>query len=318
MRENDKSSHLQYFSIDWSSAKPTQASTGLQRHEHPTRGAVGQVDSEVSIIAASLMHMAVICANVRDAGTLGIVAAEEALIVAARASESSDVVWDGGAPRQFGAGTSLVGTLAGRVDIRLSPGEAIFVVVPRQEVALTGSDPAQSQFSGAGHPALDVLMAQAACLVGRSLPPPVAQVCETGLAGLLAVAIEGGDHEKARLDSRELLYREILLDIAANCRRHDFGVNQVAQRHKVNVRTLQKMFQKRGTTLKEHITATRLQLARGALLDPANAGKKVSDIAFEAGFNDIATFNRLFRKSFGRPPSALRTRAADPPEAQSA
>lgn len=253
--------------------------------------------------------MTIICAHAREAGLLRIVAREGVLTLAGRFGESVAVAWDGGPELQVGAGAAFGGTLAIRAEIRLPPGDALFVLMPHQALAPGEVASPRIRLATAADPALDLLVAQAAGLVGRSLPPTLARICEAGLASLLAVAIEDGDGEKVRSENRELLYRQILLDIAANCRRHDYGVSQVAQRHKLNVRTLQKMFQQRGTTLKEHITASRLQLARSALLDPANAGKKVSDIAFESGFNDIATFNRLFRKSFGRPPSAFRTRA---------
>ncbi|MFS8037169.1 helix-turn-helix transcriptional regulator [Xanthobacter sp. AM11] len=180
------------------------------------------------------------------------------------------------------------------------------MLVPRRLLSEPETGRPATYLAAGAHPALEVLMAQAAILVGRTLTPAVAQVCEAGLRGLLSVALADGSADAARAGGADLLYQEILLDIAANCGRQDYGVVQVAQRHKVNVRTLQKMFQKHGTTLKERITAARLQLACRALLDPANAERKVSDIGYEAGFNDVNTFNRLFRKTFGQPPSAFR------------
>ena len=211
-------------------------------------------------------------------------------------------------PVAIEAGRTFLGVVAREAVLHYGAGEVILVLLPRQALKLSDAlKAAPFGVSAGSDPALDILVSHAAGLLGRPLPPALALFCENVLLGLLALASGAGGNGAARgSDGRDALYQEILLDIAANCSRHDFGVTQVAQRHKINVRTLQKMFQQHGVTLKEHLTSSRLQLARRALADPANAGKKVSDIAFEAGFNDIATFNRLFRKSFGRTPSSLR------------
>ncbi|MDI4664278.1 helix-turn-helix transcriptional regulator [Xanthobacter autotrophicus] len=214
-------------------------------------------------------------------------------------------------PADVEAGQAFLCVIAREGELHHGAGEVTLVLIPRQMLKLADALKAAPFGVTTGpDPALDILVAHARSLLGRPLPPALALFCESGLLGLLAFAAGPGGNASARSpdarDARDALYQEILLDIAANCSRHDFGVSQVAQRHRINVRTLQKLFQQHGTTLKEHLTWSRLQLARSALADPANAGKKVSDIAFEAGFNDIATFNRLFRRTFGRTPSSLR------------
>jgi AraC-like DNA-binding protein len=48
------------------------------------------------------------------------------------------------------------------------------------------------------------------------------------------------------------------------------------------------------------------------LTDPRCAGMTISAVAFGAGFNDLSTFNREFRRCYGATPSDLHawTRAA--------
>jgi AraC-like DNA-binding protein len=51
-----------------------------------------------------------------------------------------------------------------------------------------------------------------------------------------------------------------------------------------------------------------LRLRRAAELLPRQGGRRISEIAFECGFNDLSYFNRCFRRRFGLTPSAARGR----------
>ncbi len=53
----------------------------------------------------------------------------------------------------------------------------------------------------------------------------------------------------------------------------------------------------------------RLQDAKTALADPAQADRKILGIAFDAGFASLPSFNRSFREAEGMAPSEYRTRA---------
>lgn len=156
--------------------------------------------------------------------------------------------------------------------------------------------------------ALDIFVAQARALVDHELSQSLAMVCERNLLALLSFATAAPSAHFAMKSekNRDALYRNILVDISVHCSRHDFGPESLAKRHNIHLRSLQKLFQERGTTLKEQLTLARLKFAHAALFDPANAEKNVSDIAFEAGFNDISTFNRIFRKTFGCTPTSWR------------
>lgn len=58
-----------------------------------------------------------------------------------------------------------------------------------------------------------------------------------------------------------------------------------------------------GLTFTEYRTRQRLERARELLL---NGERRISDVAFEAGFESIPYFNRAFRRQFGCSPSAFR------------
>ncbi len=58
-----------------------------------------------------------------------------------------------------------------------------------------------------------------------------------------------------------------------------------------------------GQTFIDYLTAERIRRAETLSLDPS---KHITDIAFEAGFSSISTFNRAFRKIKGITPSEFR------------
>lgn len=62
-----------------------------------------------------------------------------------------------------------------------------------------------------------------------------------------------------------------------------------------------------GVTFRQYRTKHRLEKAAEMLRDSA---RRVSDVAFEAGFESIPYFNRAFRKQFGCSPSEFRERLA--------
>jgi AraC-like DNA-binding protein len=74
----------------------------------------------------------------------------------------------------------------------------------------------------------------------------------------------------------------------------------------VSERYLQRLMEERGTSLSEHIREERLKFARRLLQDPRRAARRISEIAGEAGFNDLSYFNRVFLRRFGMTPSEAR------------
>ncbi len=61
-----------------------------------------------------------------------------------------------------------------------------------------------------------------------------------------------------------------------------------------------------GRTFEDYVNDARIGQACRALLD---TDRSVTDIAFEAGFNSVAYFNRRFMRAKGMSPTAYRARA---------
>lgn len=78
-------------------------------------------------------------------------------------------------------------------------------------------------------------------------------------------------------------------------------------------RSLYMLFKDHQLTPSKMIHDVRLQRCRQALDEPASRSRKITDIAFDHGFNDYATFSRLFKQQFGVTPSEFRQRGNSAP-----
>jgi AraC-like DNA-binding protein len=85
-------------------------------------------------------------------------------------------------------------------------------------------------------------------------------------------------------------------DIADGLADSTLGIEAVARRYGLSARQAQRLFEQDGTTFTEFLLEQRLLLARKMLADPANAWRKINDIAYSAGFADVSYFNRSFRR----------------------
>jgi AraC-like DNA-binding protein/ligand-binding sensor protein len=85
----------------------------------------------------------------------------------------------------------------------------------------------------------------------------------------------------------------------------DIGLNDAAQAVHASTFHFCKMFKKAtGMTFTEYLAFVRVGKAKQLLLNP-NA--RVSEVAYEVGFNSLTHFNRSFRKLTGKSPTAFRT-----------
>lgn len=103
-------------------------------------------------------------------------------------------------------------------------------------------------------------------------------------------------------------FEAIKTDVLARLGDGDLGLAEVAQRNRVSPRCVQMLFERTGTTFSEFLLDQRLVRAARLLRDPRHLARKVSDIAYLAGFNDVSYFHRAFRRRFGMTPSDMRHR----------
>ncbi len=92
------------------------------------------------------------------------------------------------------------------------------------------------------------------------------------------------------------------------------SVETTARANALSERQIQRLFALSGATFSEFVLEQRLLSARHRLQSAVGRQRKVSDIAFAAGFNDLSYFNRTFRKRFGLTPSELLGEADRTPE----
>lgn len=77
-------------------------------------------------------------------------------------------------------------------------------------------------------------------------------------------------------------------------------------------RSLYMLFKECRLTPSKMIHDVRLERSRQALDDISRPNRKITDIAFDHGFSDYATFSRLFKVQYGLTPSEYRQRARAP------
>lgn len=130
------------------------------------------------------------------------------------------------------------------------------------------------------------------------------------LYDLAALVIQGGSADAAEqvrpslgAARLELVKAEILRQLTDP----ELSVAAIARRQGITPRYIQRLFEQEGLTFSEFLRDARLDLARKSL-DMANAAT-VSAIAFDAGFNDLSHFNRVFRQRFGATPTEIKAAA---------
>jgi AraC-like DNA-binding protein len=154
---------------------------------------------------------------------------------------------------------------------------------------------------------LDILDEQQA-LQAPALRDAVAQhvrdlcVLAVGAARDAAQAAAGRGLRAARL-------RAVRADIARHLTDPMLSPASIARRQRITPRYLHKLFEGEGTTLSRQIVDLRLLHVQRQLADPLHAPRTISEIAYGAGFNDLSTFNREFRRRFGATPTELRALA---------
>jgi AraC-like DNA-binding protein len=86
----------------------------------------------------------------------------------------------------------------------------------------------------------------------------------------------------------------------------DLSLGQVAAAVHTSVFYFCKLFRKAtGTTFTEFVSRTRIEKAKNLLLNP---NLRISEIAYEVGFQSLTHFNRVFKNVVGESPTDYRTR----------
>lgn len=163
-----------------------------------------------------------------------------------------------------------------------------------------------------GNPTLDLMFGYADLVAGQ------AGVSEEGgrlvagqLAELAALAFRGeaglregvgrNSVRAARLAAAKAATQEALS-------RPGLSAATIAAQLGISARYVQILFEEEGETFSSYVGRLRMEWVRRMIDDPRHDHRRLSDLAFEAGFRDLSTFNRQFRRHFGEAPSTARRR----------
>lgn len=139
---------------------------------------------------------------------------------------------------------------------------------------------------------------------GQSPPLHLAENLCTALALTVeAIEIRSTPHSRKTFKSLQ----RTLADLASTC---NVTASEIAEAHGISLRYLHAIYSANGTSCGRELIRMRLERAQRLLLDPAEPGRSIDDIAWQCGFSDASHFRRRFRALFGTSPSAMRVDAS--------
>jgi AraC family transcriptional activator of tynA and feaB len=179
-----------------------------------------------------------------------------------------------------------------------------FIPAPLLEVQLPGPVPTATRIettTGVGAAVRHAMQA----MIGSRLAPASAQRLAVHTAGMLAVALDPSLVDAGAAHSPRS-YAAALADIEEHLSDDDLSPAATARRLGVSVRWLHSLFAGHQQTYAATVRRLRLEQVWRDLQDPARAQLRIIDIAADAGFANVASFHRTFRRTFGRSPAQVR------------
>ena len=200
-----------------------------------------------------------------------------------------------------------VGVASGRRSMVRLPAKAIAPFIGDPNAAVLRRIPAHDH-------ALCLLKGYLATLRGgnAAAPAELQRLAVTHVYDLVALTLgatrEGAEVAKSR-GARAARLRAIKDEVARRAHEHGLSIGAIARRLHLTPRCIQLMFEGDGTTFTEFVLDERLARAHRMLASAACADRKISAIAYDAGFGDLSYFIRAFRRRYGALPSDVRMRA---------
>lgn len=152
---------------------------------------------------------------------------------------------------------------------------------------------------------------------GPTADPALAHQVGHHLVDLVALALGPAEETHARAmhgATRTARLAAIRADVLANLSDVHLSAITMGRRHGVTDRYIHLLFEETGQTFSRFVEEERLKHALALLTHPVHAAKRISDIAAEAGFSELSSFDRAFRRRFGDTPSGVRRSQADTPK----
>lgn len=159
--------------------------------------------------------------------------------------------------------------------------------------------------------ALRLLQAYLDALAASGVPadPALAHSINEHIVDLIAASLRPADDSPEPAAAGAVAAARLAaakIDIRAHLSDPALSAKHVGQRLGLSERSIYLLFERSGLSFASYVTGERLKRAAAMLLDPARRQDRIGDIALAAGFGDLSTFNRSFRRRYGRTPSSLR------------
>lgn len=228
--------------------------------------------------------------------------------------EGSLTVTSGTTVIEVGEGDMVYGGGATRAELAFSSDHRLLVVkVPHSLPALKSRSPLPTQISNLigdtaiGRMLSGLLRSVADTIVDVSddqMRPVELALPEFIAATLLdrAPAKELGGAAGGRAAILERVFQSIEMRLSDP----DLSIHQIASEHGISPRYLQKLFETHGESFGLFVKLRRLERCRLDLGSPLHAQRSISEILFQWGFNDSASFSRAFRERYGMSPREYR------------
>jgi AraC family transcriptional regulator, positive regulator of tynA and feaB len=110
----------------------------------------------------------------------------------------------------------------------------------------------------------------------------------------------------SRSHARDMVLSNMRQWVESHIGQDSITPDSLASRFAMSRRTLFRLFAEEGTTPSRWILDLRLEAARRQLLRAPARANQISQIAYDAGFEDASQFSKSFRKKFGRSPRDYR------------
>lgn len=163
--------------------------------------------------------------------------------------------------------------------------------------------PASSPFGSLLAASLDVAWEQI-----PNLSDKLGDAVLANLAGLLAVACGASEEGSAvaRQSAAAIRSEQVLRYIERHLTDPELSAEHAARTLGMSLRQVHAVLEPTGDSFARHVMRRRLEACRLALEDPALSYRSITDIAFDWGFNSLATFYRAFRTAYDIAPGDVR------------
>jgi AraC-like DNA-binding protein len=140
-------------------------------------------------------------------------------------------------------------------------------------------------------------------------PPELRPLVATHMQDLIAMCIGATRDGAALAEERGMAAARLAAiksDIIEHIGQEELTVEAVAKRQRTTPRTIQRLFEREGSTFSAFKQEQQLVRASRMLRDQRYASWTIAAIALAAGFGDLSYFHRVFVRRFGKTPSDMR------------